>query len=387
MKRRKRRNHVVGNLLIVGIMLMLILGIFSNIRVQEDLTVVRVGEEANLNDVDVTIFGMPLKWPVSVKGEVDTSKIGRYEVVYTPFLTLNSHKVVYSVVDITQPKIELVGPSEVIVENLADYQEEGCIAIDNYDGDLTQNVVITLKDSSNGEYLMEYSVHDSSNNTATVLRTIKIVKGRVALTFDDGPSYDITPQVLDVLKEHNIKATFFLVKYDKAQEGTVKRMHEEGHTIGLHGYSHKYAKIYTSIDALMENFTKIEELISETTGGYNSKIIRFPGGASNTVSKKYCKGIMSEAVNVVEEHGYIYYDWNVDSGDAGKADTAEEIYNNVISGIRPGRLNVVLMHDSGSHNATLEALEMVIEYCKENNYVFEAITQDTKPVIHHGVSN
>ena len=96
---------------------------------------------------------------------------------------------------------------------------------------------------------------------------------------------------------------------------------------------------------------------------------------------------MSEAVNVVEEHGYIYYDWNVDSGDAGKADTAEEIYNNVISGIRPGRLNVVLMHDSGSHNATLEALEMVIEYCKENNYVFEAITQDTKPVIHHGVSN
>ena len=138
---------------------------------------------------------------------------------------------------------------------------------------------------------------------------------------------------------------------------------------------------------MIENFQKVEKLVANTTDGYYSKIIRFPGGASNTVSKNYCMGIMTEAVELVEELGYTFYDWNVDSGDAGSAWTSQEIYENVISGIKPGRLNVVLMHDSGGHTETLEALKMIIEYCKENCYLFEAITSETRPVVQHGVSN
>ena len=238
----------------------------------------------------------------------------------------------------------------------------------------------------NNQYLVEYSVKDSNNNVETASRIVNIVKGTVYLTFDDGPSHDITPEILNVLKENNIKATFFLVGYDKTKEDIVQRMYKEGHTIGLHGYSHKYSEIYTSIDALMENFEKLEEMIKEITGGYTSKIIRFPGGSSNTVSRNYCKGIMTEAVKTVEENGYTFFDWNVDSGDAGLAYTVDDIYNNIISGIKPGRINVVLMHDSGGHDETLEALKKVIEYCLENCYEFKPITADTTPV-QHNVSN
>ena len=303
------------------------------------------------------------------------------------FVPFNTYLDWNTVIDNEKPIITLKGGNDIIVLVNSKYNEPGYVALDNSDGDITENVVTRILQAATNQYLVEYRVGDSSENFTVKNRVINIVKGRICLTFDDGPSFDITPKVLDVLKENDIKATFFLLGYTKDKEDIVKRMYEEGHTIGLHGYSHAYSEIYTSIDVLMENFQKIEELVADTTNGYYSKIIRFPGGASNTVSKKYCKGIMSQAVIVAEEQGYIFYDWNVDSGDAGGAGTSDEIYENVISGIKPGRLNVVLMHDSSGREETLEALKRIIEYCKENCYSFEAITSETRPIIHHGVSN
>ena len=209
--------------------------------------------------------------------------------------------------------------------------------------------------------------------------------GIIYLTFDDGPTSDSTPQILDILKNRNIKATFFILHYDEQHEQFIKREYEEGHTIGLHGYTHAYAELYQSADTCMENFRKIREQVYQTTGT-QSKIIRFPGGSSNTISKKYCEGVMTELVKRTVEEGYRYFDWNVDSDDAGHAKTSEKVYQNVTNGIKPGRENVVLMHDFAKNNKTIDALNSIIDWGLEQGYVFRKITEET-PMVTHGVNN
>ena len=209
--------------------------------------------------------------------------------------------------------------------------------------------------------------------------------GIIYLTFDDGPTSDSTPQILDILKNRNIKATFFVLHYDENHEQFIKREKNEGHTIALHGYSHTYSEVYPSADTCLENFRKIKEQVYQTTG-IESKIIRFPGGSSNIVSKKYCEGVMTELVTRVIEEGYRYFDWNVDSDDAGHAKTSEKVYQNVITGIKPGRSNVVLMHDFAGNHKTIDALNDIITWGLEQGYVFRRITEET-PMVTHGVNN
>lgn len=211
--------------------------------------------------------------------------------------------------------------------------------------------------------------------------------GTIYLTFDDGPSLSITPQILDILKNNNIPATFFIIDYEygSKREELVVRAFNEGHTIALHGTSHTYSEIYTSLDALVENFETLQEKVYTSTG-YRSYIIRFPGGSSNTVSKNYCTGIMTDAVEYFSTTDFVYFDWNVDSQDAGGAYSMEEIYENVTSSIKKGRNNVVLMHDSGSKKYTVEALQSIIDWALAEGYEFKAITQDT-PQVTHRISN
>ena len=209
--------------------------------------------------------------------------------------------------------------------------------------------------------------------------------GIIYLTFDDGPSSTITPQILDILKQKNIKATFFVVHYTDENAKYVKEEKEQGHTIGLHGYTHNYSEVYQSVDTCIDNFKKIQQQVRETTG-YTSKTLRFIGGSSNTVSKKYCEGIMTEVTQKVLDEGFRYFDWNVDSDDSGKAKTSTDVYNNVISGIKEHRNNVVLMHDFANNEKTVEALPSIIDYGLENGYVLRKITDDT-PMIIHSVKN
>lgn len=112
--------------------------------------------------------------------------------------------------------------------------------------------------------------------------------GVIYLTFDDGPSADITPHILDTLSEKNVKATFFVIHFSNNNAELVKREAESGHTVALHGYTHTYSEVYASADACLENFRKIQEQVYETTGK-KANIIRFPGGSSNTISRKYCE--------------------------------------------------------------------------------------------------
>ena len=112
--------------------------------------------------------------------------------------------------------------------------------------------------------------------------------GVIYLTFDDGPSQDITPNVLDILAEKNVKATFFVIHYSDSNSSLVKREAKDGHTVALHGYTHTYSDVYSSADACLENFRKIQNQVYQTIGT-KQNIIRCPGGSSNTISRKYCK--------------------------------------------------------------------------------------------------
>ena len=206
-------------------------------------------------------------------------------------------------------------------------------------------------------------------------------KGVIYLTFDDGPSSTITPKILDVLKEKNVKATFFILNYNEEGEKLVKREFSEGHTVAIHGYSHQYSEIYQSVDTYMNNITRLQEKIRNSIG-YNATITRFPGGSSNTISKKYCQGIMSTLCRILLERGYTYFDWNVDSDDAGSAKTAENVYNNVTKRLSKERQNVVLMHDFSGNTKTLNALAQIIDYGLQNGYTFSKITEDTPMVTH-----
>ena len=208
----------------------------------------------------------------------------------------------------------------------------------------------------------------------------------VYLTFDDGPSFQVTPLILDTLKKYNVKATFFILNYTDAEIPIIKRIVEEGHTLGIHGYSHDYPDIYQSVDAFMENITKLSDKLKKDVG-VEPKIIRFPGGSSNGVSKQYCPGIMTELTKLVIEEGYQYFDWNVSPEDAMYRLSAEEISAAVIDGLRSTRPeNVVLMHDAGAQLTTGQAVEAIIQYALENGYALDRLTLDTPPC-HHQVFN
>jgi len=210
-------------------------------------------------------------------------------------------------------------------------------------------------------------------------------KGVIFLTFDDGPSSNITPKILDILKKENIKATFFVINYSDTNEHLVKRAVEEGHTIGIHGYSHEYSKIYKSKETFMDNVYTLQSKIEKSTG-VKTWYTRFPGGSSNTVSRKYCKGIMTDLTKEMLEKGFKYYDWNISSGDAGGAKTAKDVYNNVTKNLSKKRGNMVLMHDFGSNKKGLEALPDIIAYAKKEGYTFAAIDDNT-PMYAQKVNN
>lgn len=201
----------------------------------------------------------------------------------------------------------------------------------------------------------------------------------VYLTFDDGPSA-YTDEILDILKEYDVKATFFVVgKEGEKYEALYKRIVEEGHTLGMHSYSHKYSEIYASKENFAEDFIRIRDYLYDITG-VESRFYRFPGGSSNTVSKID----MSNFIEYLEEQDVTYFDWNVSSGDAsGGGVSAEQIIDNCAGNVESFNNVVILMHDSQEKRTTVEALPSVIEklLAYENTQIVP-ITDDTEPVQH-----
>ncbi len=206
----------------------------------------------------------------------------------------------------------------------------------------------------------------------------------VYLTFDDGPSY-LTEEILDILKDENVPATFFVTErqIDKYAD-VVRRMQAENHTIGLHTSTHNYSYVYSSDENYFNDLNNIRQKVFRITG-VKSRIIRLPGGSSNTISKKYNLGIITRITRALTEKSFYYFDWDIDSEDASGNLTKEDIYMNVTNRLHSGT-NIILMHDLSTKVSTKDALRDIIKYAKTNGYTFAKITKNT-PQIHHHINN
>ncbi|MGN0649523.1 MAG: polysaccharide deacetylase family protein [Oscillospiraceae bacterium] len=199
-------------------------------------------------------------------------------------------------------------------------------------------------------------------------------EGTVYLTFDDGPSAN-TYSVLHYLEKHNVKATFFVVpsRTDECFE-LLRKITQAGHSIGVHSASHDYKKIYASTEAFLEDFYEAWSIIYEATG-VKTEIFRFPGGSVNDFDENVRDDIIAE----MSRRGFRYFDWNVDSNDAGGA-TWTEMYNSIPSDIAGNYRSVVLMHDSAARENTVYVLDDVLRVLVAEGYKLDCIHNDTKPV-------
>lgn len=197
---------------------------------------------------------------------------------------------------------------------------------------------------------------------------------KVYLTFDDGPS-DLTPQVLDLLDKYDAKATFFVVYTDNEKYTSyLKDIVDRGHTLAIHSYSHNYDKIYKSVDAFLEDFEKVYNWVYEETGE-RATLFRFPGGSTNGK-----KSVVNDIIAEMERRGFIYYDWNVSSGDGSNLTTTENILENVCTNVGSFDMPVVLMHDGAGKNATLKALPTILKTLADDGYEFCALDEKLKPI-------
>ena len=401
-------------------------------------TYVDLGAQAFLTG---NLFGKSVN-PVEIKTEsgVDVDEIGDYTVKYTAEAfgkTAVSYRQVL-VRDTTPPVITLNHEEGYLASWLVGYSEEGFTAIDNYDGDLTDKVVRTEVGDT-----VYYSVKDSSGNETAVERKIEYgvsepmirleggeeINVGAAFTFTD-PGYEaidesgndltayvkVTGEVIPyelgtytldyyIMNEQGETATArrivnvvpqakvetvmperktIYLTFDGDYTDMIGRAFREGHAIGVHTLTHDYAAVYASRDAFFNDFNAMEDIIFEQTGQY-TKLFRFPGGSSNTISRNYCYGIMSSLANYMTNMGYVYFDWNVDSGDAlGGARSSYTVANNVAEGCLENTVNVVLQHDT--KDFSVAAVESILRWGTNNGYVFEALDESSYGA-HHGINN
>lgn len=402
---------------------------------------------------------------ISVEGQVEYDKIGTYELTYVANYKKTTAAITATVIvkDTTAPEITLVTNPDAYTNPSATYEEEGFTATDNYDGDITSQVVredkdgvvtYTVKDSSGNEtvvqrtivykdtiapvitlkgsksqtfyaggkyseagftatdecdgditanvvvegsvnaqvpgtYTITYKVADSSGNVAEEKRTVTVKKvipqtGEkvIYLTFDDGPCA-YTPKLLEVLDKYNVKATFFVTGANPSYYNQIGEAYRRGHTIAVHTYSHEYKDIYKSFDAYWADFTKIKDIVVAQTG-VEPWLVRFPGGTSNTVSRKHCQGVMTQISQEMTNRGYTYCDWNVSSGDASGKTTEQAIINNVINGCSGKKTCIVLQHDI--NKLSVNAVDDIIQWGINNGYVFKAMTPDS-PIVQQKPQN
>lgn len=331
--------------------------------------------DGNLTD-KVVIHKLKDKWIYTVEDSSNNPTAIAREFIYE---------------DMEAPTITLQGGNVITVYQNEPYQELGYQAYDNCDGDLTNQVKVsgTVNTTVLGTYELTYTVSDTTGHLKEETRVVRVTprpieNGKtIYLTFDDGPSRTITPGVLQILKEENVKATFFIINHDDSLNYLIKQAYDDGHTIAIHSYTHNYRQIYASEEAFFEDLRLMSEKLESITGT-KPTITRFPGGSSNTVSR-FNPGIMTRLAKELTNKGYIYFDWNVGSGDAGGVSSSYEVYQNVVNSLG-SHTNVVLMHDYESNYYTLNALRDIIHYGKNNGYTFSNIT-DTTPQIKHRIAN
>jgi peptidoglycan/xylan/chitin deacetylase (PgdA/CDA1 family) len=337
---------------------------------------------------------------VKVEGSVNGHKYGTYTLTYSVSDSKGNKaevKRTVRIADISAPVLTLQGETSTFIKVGTAYTDPGFSASDNIDGNLTTKVVVsgTVDTSKMARNVITYTVKDAFGNVTTKTRTVYVYEKQavantinpgnkvVYLTFDDGPS-KYTARLLDILDKYGVKATFFVTNQFSKYQYMIGEAYRRGHQIALHTYSHNYASVYASEDAYYADLYKIRDVVVQQTGGYAPTIVRFPGGTSNTVSRKYCKGIMSTISKTLAYHGFYYSDWNVSSGDAGGANSISAVYNNVVSGIQKRSISIVLQHDITNHS--VEAVDQIIFWGLSNGYTFLPMSETT-PMVHFSPQN
>lgn len=236
----------------------------------------------------------------------------------------------------------------------------------------------TVADSENVAETKEGEVVEGSTEATQQDMVVANSNGkRVYLTFDDGPSI-YTGQILDVLKANNVKATFFVIGREKEFYDYYKRIVDEGHTIGMHSYTHIYQDFYASKESFAEELIKLNDLIYNVTGT-KSTIFRFPGGSSNSVASLP----VETYIDYLNENDIDYYDWNSLSGDAvTNGLSPEQLVNNIMNDVSQNEDSIVLMHDLQTTHTTVESLQLLIDTLKTEGYEILPIDENT-PLIQH----
>lgn len=292
------------------------------------------------------------------------------------------------------PLITLNGGEYVEIYAGEEWSEPGYSAMDGRGNDLTEHVlaegnVISWK---SGEYYLTYSLLSASGEGVSTTRVVNVLpqpipetvqpgEKTIYLTFDDGPCA-YTGRLLDILSAYSVPATFFVTAADDRYFDQIGRAYREGHSVGVHTATHNYQQIYSSEEAWFEDFFTMQEIIYQQTGEY-TKLFRFPGGSSNTVSS-FNPGIMSRLSQIMTDLGYKFFDWNVSSGDAGETNDTDEIVENIITGCSGKNVSIVLQHDIKDYS--IAAVEQVIIWGRNNGYSFRALDMQS-PDAHHGINN
>lgn len=212
----------------------------------------------------------------------------------------------------------------------------------------------------------------NSEGTYYLEKITNLTKGteKIAyLTFDDGPNIAVTPKVLDILKNEDIKATFFVIgKNVEKYPEIVKRAYEEGHYIANHGYDHNNNNLYKSSESFIEEVNKTDLAIGNAIGieNYCAKIFRFPNGYMSPQNKK--KKI--EAVSILERMKYTYIDWNCLNNDSVRKYSNKQLLDNLKKSAKNKNTLVILMHDTKDVNDSSEVLVDSINYLREQGYEF-----------------
>ena len=294
--------------------------------------------------------------------------------------------------DFTVPELTLLGGTEMTIYAGTRFEDPGAAALDNVDGDISEHILVEGEVTwyKKGSYPLIYSVTDSFGNTSQLQRTVHVVARPrsetvdpgnkvIYLTFDDGPG-PYTPALLKVLDSYDVRATFFVV--DTGYYDVMRQIVGAGHSIGIHTMTHNYRQIYESEEAYFADILGMQQLIEEQTG-VKTWLMRFPGGSSNAVSR-FNKGIMTRLTQAVQDAGFHYFDWNVDSDDAGSARSPKTVLKNVVTGVMENNVSVVLQHDI--HGYSVEAVENILVWGYENGYTFLPLEPDS-PTMHHGLNN
>lgn len=291
------------------------------------------------------------------------------------------------------PTISLTGGDQVISPRPY-YTDPGGTAFDARGNDYSAHVSVSGQVDSRraGEYELIYSISNAAGDTVSAKRLVTVQaqpcpqshtpeEKTIYLSFDDGPG-PYTNMLLDVLDAYGIKASFFVTGNGGRYNSCIKRAYEAGHSIGVHSYSHSYGYIYSSEENFFNDFNAVQQLIYEQTGSY-SQLFRFPGGSSNTVSR-FNHGVISRLSAQLEDMGYRYFDWNVNSRDAEGASSSAAIAANIINGCVGKHCAVVLQHDI--KRGSVYAVEAVIQWGLENGYSFKPLTLSS-PCVHQPIAN